>query len=76
MIVATDRSTANSICEHAKEIGADLIIISTHGRTGLRHLLIGSVAEKVVRGNDDGLGSGNCGRDPVHDERRIRAAGF
>jgi glycine betaine transporter len=28
---------------------ADLIIVGTHGRTGLSHALIGSVAEKVVR---------------------------
>jgi nucleotide-binding universal stress UspA family protein len=33
----------------AQAIGADLIIMSTHGRTGLRHALLGSVAEKVVR---------------------------
>jgi nucleotide-binding universal stress UspA family protein len=33
----------------AKDLGADLICVSTHGRTGLAHLLLGSVAEKVVR---------------------------
>jgi nucleotide-binding universal stress UspA family protein len=33
----------------AAETGADLIVIGTHGRTGLRHLLMGSVAEQVVR---------------------------
>jgi universal stress protein A len=33
----------------AKEIGADLIVMGTHGRTGLGHLLLGSVAERVVR---------------------------
>jgi hypothetical protein len=33
----------------AQAIGADLIIMGTHGRTGLRHALMGSVAEKVVR---------------------------
>jgi nucleotide-binding universal stress UspA family protein len=33
----------------AKDLKADLICVSTHGRTGLAHLLLGSVAEKVVR---------------------------
>lgn len=42
-------SPAQGICEVAKRVGADLIIISTRGRTGLAHLLIGSVAERVVR---------------------------
>ncbi|MEQ8764282.1 MAG: universal stress protein [Planctomycetota bacterium] len=37
------------IIELAKERGADLIVIGTHGRSGLGHLLIGSTAEKVVR---------------------------
>jgi nucleotide-binding universal stress UspA family protein len=37
------------IIETAKEIGADLIIMGTQGRTGLPHLLLGSVAEQVVR---------------------------
>ncbi len=32
-----------------KEWEADLIILGTHGRTGLSHLLMGSVAEKVIR---------------------------
>ena len=33
----------------AKEKNIDLIVIGTHGRTGIAHMLIGSVAEKVVR---------------------------
>ncbi|MCF7854110.1 MAG: universal stress protein [Candidatus Pacebacteria bacterium] len=33
----------------AKDWQADVIIMGTHGRTGLEHVLIGSVAEKVVR---------------------------
>jgi universal stress protein A len=37
------------ITETAKERQADLIIMGTHGRTGLRHLLLGSVAERVVQ---------------------------
>ena len=38
-----------AIYEAAAKEGADLIIISTHGRTGLRRALIGSVAEGTVR---------------------------
>lgn len=37
------------ILEVAQETGADLIVMGTHGRTGLRRLLMGSVAERVVR---------------------------
>lgn len=37
------------IVEKAAAENADLIVMSTHGRTGLMHALIGSVAEKVVR---------------------------
>jgi len=42
-------SGAKSIVEHAQQTHADLIVMGTHGRTGLPHLLIGSVAERVVR---------------------------
>ncbi len=38
-----------NIAERAKKEEADLIVISTHGRTGLAHILMGSVTEKVVR---------------------------
>jgi len=38
-----------AIYQAAAKHGADLIIISTHGRTGLRHALLGSVAEGTVR---------------------------
>jgi universal stress protein A len=37
------------IVDAAKRRGADLIVMSTHGRTGVSHVLMGSVAEKVVR---------------------------
>jgi nucleotide-binding universal stress UspA family protein len=37
------------ICDRAKDRNADLIISATHGRTGLKHALIGSTAEYVVR---------------------------
>ncbi len=37
------------IVEYAEKNNIDLIVIATHGRTGLLHTLIGSVAEKVIR---------------------------
>jgi nucleotide-binding universal stress UspA family protein len=37
------------ICERAGDLGADLIVTSTHGTTGLKHVLIGSTAEYIVR---------------------------
>jgi nucleotide-binding universal stress UspA family protein len=37
------------ICEHARDSDMDLIVTSTHGSTGFTHLLLGSVAEYVVR---------------------------
>lgn len=40
---------AREIAEHASDIKADLIVIPSHGRTGAARLLIGSVAERVVR---------------------------
>ncbi len=33
----------------AKELNADMIVVGTHGRSGLKHLLLGSVADHVVR---------------------------
>jgi len=42
-------SPAHSIVDRAAEGGYDLIVIGTHGRTGLSRVLIGSVAERVVR---------------------------
>jgi nucleotide-binding universal stress UspA family protein len=38
-----------AILRVADEWEADLIVLGTHGRTGLTHLLLGSVAEKVIR---------------------------
>ena len=42
-------AAVDEICAAAGEPDVDLIVISTHGRTGLKHALIGSVAEHVVR---------------------------
>jgi nucleotide-binding universal stress UspA family protein len=35
----------------ASDVHADMIVMGTHGRTGFEHLLLGSVAERVVRGS-------------------------
>lgn len=40
---------AIEVVEYAKETRQDLLVVGTHGRTGLRHALVGSVAERVVR---------------------------
>ena len=42
-------SPALEIVEIARSLPADLIVISTHGRTGLKHVVLGSVAEHVVQ---------------------------
>ena len=40
---------AKSICEFAKSVDADLIVMGSHGRTGFNHFLLGSVAEEVLK---------------------------
>lgn len=40
---------AEHIIKMAKDCRADLIVTSTHGRSGLAHLVMGSVAEKIIR---------------------------
>ena len=42
-------SPATNILDEAEREGSDLIVMSTHGRTGLAHMLMGSVTEQVVR---------------------------
>ena len=42
-------TTARTIVDYAADNGFDLIVMGTHGRTGIAHLLMGSVAERVVR---------------------------
>lgn len=39
----------DQIAAAARDVSADVIIIATHGRTGLRHMLLGSTTERVVR---------------------------
>lgn len=47
--VISEGNSYVEIVRAAKERGVDLIILSTHGRTGLAHVFVGSTAERVVR---------------------------
>jgi len=43
------QNTSHGICDYADKQNADLIVVGTHGRTGVAHLMMGSVAERVIR---------------------------
>ncbi|RMH51952.1 MAG: universal stress protein [Zetaproteobacteria bacterium] len=43
------RKPADAVCHYAAGHGIDLIVIGSHGRTGLMHLLLGATSEHVVR---------------------------
>jgi nucleotide-binding universal stress UspA family protein len=48
-LIVEQGKAAEEIVKTAAEKGANMIIIGTHGETGFRHLVLGSVTEKVVR---------------------------
>ena len=48
-IVVTSNAPVLTIVNYARETGVDLIVMGTHGRSAMTHLLMGSVAERVVR---------------------------
>lgn len=47
-IVESLDKSSTVICEVAEDVGADLIVINSHARRGIKRLLLGSVAEKVA----------------------------
>ena len=49
IITQFNSNPAAGILEAQREVGVDLVVMSTHARTGFAHLILGSVAEKVVR---------------------------
>ncbi len=40
---------AESVVDHAREFGADLVVLSTHGRSGLRGFLFGTIAQRALQ---------------------------
>ncbi|MDJ0974235.1 MAG: universal stress protein [Planctomycetota bacterium] len=48
-LLVREGKPASAILESVAELGPDLVVMGTHGRSRLDHLLIGSVAERVVR---------------------------
>ncbi len=48
-VVEQRESVAEAICLAAEESSADLVVISSHGRSDLAHMLFGSVSEEVIR---------------------------
>jgi nucleotide-binding universal stress UspA family protein len=61
--IRTSTSPAGAIVEYARGEGIDLIVVGTHGRGGVSRILIGSVAERVVR-------TAPCPVLTVHDPER------
>ncbi|AFK18921.1 universal stress protein [Haloferax mediterranei ATCC 33500] len=49
--VVSEGTPASEILRHADDEAVDLVVMGTHGRSGLDRYLIGSVAERVVRGS-------------------------
>lgn len=48
-LILVSTAPATAIVGYAREAGIDLIVMGTHGRGGMAHLLMGSVSERVVR---------------------------
>ena len=66
-------SPAERIVEMAKDRGSDIIVMGTHGRSGLMHALLGSVAERVVRTSPVPVLTVACDEDSAAAETRILA---
>jgi len=47
--VVSGNDVAREVCKFASDHGCDLIVTSTHGRTGFRRMMLGSVAEGILR---------------------------
>lgn len=48
-IISAEQHAAAAISRHAKDMSMDMIVMTTHGRSGFTHALMGSVTEAVIR---------------------------
>ncbi|SFG42006.1 Nucleotide-binding universal stress protein, UspA family [Halopelagius inordinatus] len=69
-----DGSPSREIVEYAEREGCDLVVMGTHGRGGLDRLLLGSVAEKVIRASNVPVLTVRVGADVGDGEETGRAA--
>lgn len=79
--VVEEGDPATTVLDVARRTGADLVVMGTHGRSGLQRLMLGSVAERVlrwspipvltVRGTEEGVGGILC---PVNNSEASRDA--
>ena len=68
-------SAAEAITETASDLDSDLIVMGTHGRRGIKHMLLGSVAENVIRSADLPVLTVRPGTAfPIHGPKRILVA--
>lgn len=48
-VVEESTTVAQAICDYAREHDFDALVIGSHGRSGVKHALLGSVAERILR---------------------------
>ena len=65
-------SAPDEIIDFARDEAVDLIAMGTHGRRGLRHLILGSVAERVLRHADCPVPTVKKAAKPMHDVVRLQ----
>lgn len=61
----------DGVCEAALELGAELVVTGSHGRTGIKRFLLGSVAERIVRVSHTSVLVARGNYDPTAGYRRI-----
>lgn len=67
---------APAVAARAREVGADLVVVGTRGHTGLKHVLLGSVAERTVKEAPCSVLTVKEGGDPVAPKQIVAAVDF